>query len=147
MAYDPDRSHHSADSDDAPVTPNETGVGFGQSPAVLRRGVDAVLARERMLWTIVVVAMVFDLLLTGVGLSLGLQERNPIARRLIESLGLLRAGLLLKGGVLAYGYGCWLLFPRLLPSNRRLRSLIPLGLAAPWWAVVVLNTFLVLSVV
>lgn len=146
MAYDPDPSHHSADSEDAPVAPKETGVGFGQSPAVLRRGVDAVLARERMLWTLVVVATAFDLLLTGVGLSLGLQERNPIARVFIDSLGFLRGGLLLKGCVLAYGYGFWLLFPRLFPSNRRLRSLIPLGLAAPSWAAVGINTVLVLWV-
>jgi hypothetical protein len=113
----------------------------------LRRSLDGVLARPRVLWALAVLAMVLDVAITGVGLSLGLSERNPVAQAAIDAVGLFGAGVVLKGGVLLFGYVCWRLFPRLLPTTPdHHRNVVPLGMALPSWVAVGVNTALVLSV-
>lgn len=113
----------------------------------VRRGGSAVLARPRTLWALAVFAMTLDIALTALGLSLGLVERNPIAQALIESVGLLGAGILLKGAVLGFGYGCWRLVPRVAPTATRHRNLLPLGVALPSWVAAGINATLIWSVV
>lgn len=106
--------------------------------------VHRVLARPRTLWALAVLAMALDVAITGFGLSIGFTERNPIARAFIDAGGLLVAGVALKGGSLAIGYGCWRLLPRLAPTAKRYRYVVPLGLALPSWVAVGINTALVL---
>jgi hypothetical protein len=112
----------------------------------LQRSFDGVPSRGQALWALVLVAMALDVALTGIGLSLGLRERNPIALLVIESIGLLGAGLVLNGLVLAVGLANWLLLPRLFPTQRQQRYLIPLGIALPSWGTVGVNAMLILSV-
>ena len=113
----------------------------------LQRRVDRALARPRTLWVLAVSAMVLDVAITGVGLSLGLSERNPVARAAIDAIGLFGAGVVLKGGVLAFSYACWRLFPRFLPTTPdHHRNVVPLGVAVPSWVAVGINTTLILSV-
>lgn len=139
MAYDP--PPHDGGAFDGSA---ESHVGRGRGGYIdgegLWRSALAVLARTRLLWSLAVTAMVLDIALTGVGLSLGLQERNPVALAIIDSFGLLGAGAILKGGALALGYVCW----RLLPSAHR--GIVPLGLAIPSWAAVCINTVMILSI-
>lgn len=45
-----------------------------------------------VLWTVVVVASVFDVLTTMVGLGLGLEEGNAVARAFIETYGTVGIG-------------------------------------------------------
>ena len=111
------------------------------------RVVDGALARPRTLWTLAVLAMALDVALTGVGLSLGLTERNPLALALIDAIGLAAAGVLLKGAVLALGYACWRALPHLFPTAERYRNLLPVGVALPSWFAVGVNATLILSVV
>lgn len=106
----------------------------------LWEGVLAVLARDRLLWALAAAAMVLDIALTGIGLSLGLREQNPIALAVIESLGLVGAGVVMKGGAALLAYVCW----RLLPEGHR--GIVPLGLAIPSWAAVAINSVTILSV-
>jgi len=115
--------------------------------AAVRRGDKGVRAWAWALWAFAVVAMTLDIALTGVGLSLGLVERNPLARAFIDSVGLLGAGVLLKGAVLGFGYACWLLVPRVAPTATRHRNLLPLGVALPSWVAAGINAGLILSVV
>jgi len=113
----------------------------------LRRGVDGVLARPRTLWALAALAMVLDVAITGIGLSLGLAERNPLANAAIDAVGLFGAGVVLKGAALAIGYAGWRLLPRLLPESADpLRNLVPVAVAVPSWVAVGINTSLVLSV-
>lgn len=98
----------------------------------------------RALWGLAVVAMALDVAITGVGLSLGFRERNPVARAFIETGGLLFAGVALKGGCLLLGYVCWRLVPRVSPALAGRRNLVPLGVALPSWVAVGLNAALVL---
>jgi hypothetical protein len=124
--------------DDSPIAQQEHS---------LQRSVDRVLARPRALWVLAVLAMVLDVAITGVGLSLGLSERNPVAEAAIDTIGLFGAGVVLKGGVLLFGYACWRLFPRVLPTTPdHHRNVVPLGVALPSWVAVGINTTLVLSV-
>jgi hypothetical protein len=91
-----------------------------------------VSGRERLLWFVVVIALVGDLLTTYYGLQLGLSESNPVARTAMERFGFsAMVGLhLLAVGV---GLGC----RRLLPDRHAL--LVPAGLAVPWLGAVVIN--------
>lgn len=87
---------------------------------------------ESALWALVVVAMLLDVGLTDYGLAMGLSEVNPIGRLALAALG--PVGLLLaKLPVLALALVGW----RLLPESERWA--VPLGLALPWGAAVVLN--------
>jgi hypothetical protein len=92
--------------------------------------------RERDLWLVVVAAMSLDVMLTVYGLSVGLQEMNPIARRALETAGVLGlAGL--KLGALSLGVCCLWLVPD------RYRPVIPLGLALPSVVAVGVNATLI----
>lgn len=90
--------------------------------------------------------MVLDIALTGVGLSMGLAERNLLARRLIGEFGLFGAGALLKGFALSIGYTCWRLYPVFSPRGDRNRAVVPLALALPSWAAVGINAVTILAV-
>ncbi|MFW5911351.1 MAG: hypothetical protein ACOCQV_01300 [Halolamina sp.] len=108
---------------------------------------DGVLSRPRTLWALAALAMALDVLITGVGLSLGLAERNPLANAAIDAVGLFRAGVLLKGASLAVGYTAWRLLPRMrTTSTDQLRNLVPIGVAIPSWIAVGINTSLVVSI-
>jgi hypothetical protein len=79
---------------------------------------------ERELWVVVIAAMGLDILSTVYGLSIGLQEQNPVARQALNMAGVFGlAGL--KGLALAVGWSCF----RALPDQ--FRPVIPLGLAVP----------------
>ena len=114
-----------------------------RSPAPYHRWINA---RTRTLWVLAALAMVLDIALTGVGLSIGLAERNHVARLFIDEFGLLRAGVLLKGFALAVGYLAWRLLPHLDANAHRHRYFVPLGLALPSWAAVGINAATILSV-
>lgn len=103
-------------------------------------------ARTRALWLLAAVAMVLDVALTGVGLSVGLAEGNYLARLFIREFGLISAGVLLKGFALGVGYAAWRLLPHLDDDAARHRYFVPLGLALPSWAAVGVNAVMILSV-
>jgi hypothetical protein len=151
MAYDPrtDRSRHPSSTPEEPSASQEESTGrsaLGEFRAALQRNVDGVHIRGAALWGLVLIAMILDIALTRVGLSLGLRERNPIALVFIDSIGLLGAALILKGFVLAVALANWLLLPRLFPSQSHRRYLIPLAVALPSWGTVGVNAILILSV-
>lgn len=100
----------------------------------------AVLDHSRMLWGLAILAMVLDIMLTGIGLSLGLVEQNPLALAFIERYGLITAGIILKGGAVALGYVCW----RFYPGAHR--GVVPIGLAIPSWAAVCINVVAIYTV-
>ncbi|QKY21497.1 hypothetical protein B4589_014370 [Halolamina sp. CBA1230] len=114
---------------------------------LFQQGVDGVLSRPRTLWALAALAMALDVAITGLGLSIGLAERNPLADATIDAVGLFGAGVVLKGGALAVGYAGWRLLPRFVPGTASLRNLVPLGVALPSWIAVGINTGLVLSVI
>ena len=151
MAYDPrsDRSRAPSSTSEeqrAPQKESELRSALGTLRGTLQRSFDGVHASGQAMWGLVLVAMALDVALTGVGLSLGLHERNPVALLFIESIGLLGAAVVLKGFVLAVGLLNWLLLPRLFPTQRHRRYLIPLGIALPSWVTVGVNATLILSV-
>lgn len=102
------------------------------------------LACPRTLWALGVLAMVLDIALTGVGLSMGLTERNWLARLFIREFGLLGAGVLLKGFTLLLGYAGWRLLPILDAEAGRHRNLVLLAAALPSWAAVGVNAAAIL---
>lgn len=99
----------------------------------------ALARRERLLWAAVAFAFVGDLLLTNLGLSLGLIERNPVAASTLAVHGW--AGLValkLPATALALGWRA------VLPSVYR--GLVPLLLALPWLVAVGINAGVILLV-
>ncbi|MEF8878481.1 MAG: hypothetical protein V5A60_17325 [Haloarculaceae archaeon] len=93
---------------------------------------------EAVLWAVALVAMLLDVGLTDYGLAMGLSEVNPIGRMALSALGsvgLLVAKLPVLGIALV---GWWL-----LPDAERWA--VPLGLALPWGAAVVLNLSVLLG--
>lgn len=106
----------------------------------LADSIAAVLRHGRALWALAVTAMVLDIALTGIGLSMGLEERNPVALAAIESYGLLTAGVILKGGAVLVGYVCWRFYPGIH------RGVIPLGLAIPSCVAVAINAVTIYSI-
>ncbi|GGK64919.1 MULTISPECIES: DUF5658 family protein [Haloarcula] len=99
---------------------------------------DELVAVERELWLVVAVTLIIDVWLTHVGLQHGLQEGNPLMRAAIETFGIAVLGLT-KVGVL----GLAGLTRQLLSDQRGV--VVPLGLALPWVAAVVINATLLLS--
>ncbi|MDQ2051443.1 DUF5658 family protein [Natronolimnohabitans sp. A-GB9] len=95
---------------------------------------------ERALWVLVGLSLVGDVVTTFVGLHLGLAESNPVARSAIDGYGL--AGMLVLKG-LAIGVG--LLCRPLLPAAYR--PIVPAGLALPWTAAVLINLYMISTVV
>jgi hypothetical protein len=93
---------------------------------------------ERELWLVVVATLVVDVWLTHVGLQHGLHEGNPVMRVVIETFGIAVLALT-KAGVL----GLAGLTRRALSEQRGV--VVPLGLALPWVAAVVINAILLIS--
>ena len=94
---------------------------------------------ERELWLVVDVMLVADVWLTYVGIQHGLREGNPAARILIEAFGIgalavLKAAVVGVAGVVA----------ELVPAWQT--PVIPLGLALPWLAAVLVNGALLMLV-
>ncbi|MGB9932278.1 DUF5658 family protein [Haloarcula amylolytica] len=99
---------------------------------------DELAAVERELWLVVAVTLVIDVWLTHVGLQHGLHEGNPVMRVAIETFGIAVLALT-KVGVL----GLAGLTRRALSEQRGV--VVPLGLALPWVAAVVINGILLIS--
>lgn len=91
---------------------------------------------ESRLWALAVVAMLVDVTLTVHGLQLGLAEMNPVARRALETAGVLGLYVL---KVVALGTG--LFCQRLVPD--RLSALVPLVLLLPSLVAVLVNATLI----
>ncbi len=87
---------------------------------------------ERLLWAVVLLALVGDLLTTYVGLRAGLVESNPVARHALGRYGFLSL-VGLKAFALAVGFVGRTLVPR------EYVAFVPVGLAAPWVFAVVVN--------
>nr|WP_227373886.1 DUF5658 family protein [Haladaptatus halobius] len=87
---------------------------------------------ERLLWYLVLLALVGDLLTTYVGLRAGLTETNPVARSALAQFGFLSL-VALK----AFAVGVGLAGRRLIP--REYGALVPAGLALPWTLAVFVN--------
>ncbi|MHC3438278.1 DUF5658 family protein [Natrialbaceae archaeon A-gly3] len=92
------------------------------------------------LWVVVALSLVGDVVTTFVGLHLGLAESNPIARGAIEGWGLV--GML---ALKAFAVGVALCCRPLL--SRAYRPVIPAGLALPWGIAVVINVYMISTVV
>lgn len=99
---------------------------------------DELAAVERELWLVVAVTLIVDVWLTHVGLQHGLHEGNPVMRAAIETFGIAVLGLT-KVSVL----GLAGLTRQLLSEQRGV--VVPLGLALPWVAAVVINAALLIS--
>jgi len=99
---------------------------------------DELAAVERELWLVVAVTLVIDVWLTHVGLQHGLHEGNPVMRVAIETFGIAVLALT-KVAVL----GLAGLTRRALSEQRGV--VVPLGLALPWVAAVVINGTLLIS--
>ena len=106
----------------------------------LEDGLEGMSDLEVGLWVVVAASLVGDVVTTFVGLHLGLAESNPIARSAIEGWGLL--GML---ALKAFAVGVALCCRPLLP--RAYRPIIPAGLALPWAVAVVINLYMISSVV
>jgi hypothetical protein len=93
----------------------------------------ALVRYERALWTVALAALALDCLLTAYGLSIGLEERNPVAAAAIARLGPAASFAVLKGAALAVA----LAGRRLLPLRHA--PIAPLSLAVPWVVGVAVN--------
>lgn len=90
---------------------------------------------ERSLWGVVVCAYALDLATTAYGLSIGLAELNPVAASLLATYGI--ASLVgLKAVALAAGATC----RSLVRGWDAATTAIPIGLALPACAAVVVNS-------
>lgn len=113
----------------------------GETPGVrgrLRRIHSDTSRLEYALWGVVLLAMALDIALTAYGLSIGLVERNPIVRVVIDSFGIAVMAVV-KLIALAIGVGFRLAVPRY-------GLVAPAGLAVPWVVAVINNAALILAV-
>ncbi|WP_224450026.1 DUF5658 family protein [Haloprofundus salilacus] len=94
---------------------------------------------ELHLWAFALLGFALDVALTAYGLSLGLAEMNPLARTLMETVGVVEAMLLLKTFSLAVAYVGWKILPALY------RFVVPAGLSLPTWVAVGINSSLIVS--
>lgn len=99
---------------------------------------DELASVERELWVVVAVTLAVDVWLTHVGLQHGLHEGNPVMRVAIETFGIAVLALT-KVAVL----GLAGLTRRTLSEQRGV--VVPLGLALPWVAAVVINATLLIG--
>ncbi|QLG47475.1 DUF5658 family protein [Natrinema halophilum] len=95
---------------------------------------------ERLLWAVVVLALVADIVTTFIGLELGLSESNPAARGIIEGYGVVGM-LVLKAFAITVGLVCRPLL------EQKYRSIVPAGLAVPWLAAAILNVYTISAVI
>ncbi len=107
-----------------------SGSGAGRP----RRETTNVLARlERWLWALAGLGFVADLVLTLVGLRLGMTEANPVVVAAIGQVGPLWGLLGLKIGALAFAVG---ISRRISPT---IRPVVPLALGLTWLAAAGVN--------
>ena len=94
---------------------------------------------EQLLWVVVLMALVADAALTLYGLSIGLQELNPVARFAIDTMGVF--GIVsLKGGAVGLALmGRWV-----TPDSHAV--LVPATLAVPWVVASMVNALTLLTV-
>lgn len=104
----------------------------GVIESTVRPDVGRILDRERSLWTLVVVTLVLDVVLTALGRQIGLVEANPLVDSLLVQYGP-AALIVLKIVALAAG----ICARRAVPT--RYAASVPLGLALPWGVAVVAN--------
>lgn len=109
---------------------------FGLSTAFWRQLLDA----ERELWYLAIATMFLDVTLTLLGLQLGLEEMNPIARRALDTVG--APGLYgIKMGALGVGVCArQLIF-------KGFTAIIPLALVIPTLVAVSINSVLIATIV
>ena len=112
--------------------PGDDATLFEQYP--LLRSTDA------WLWSLVAVGFVLDIGLTYHGLSLGLEESNPVVRRMFSIIGVLETMLFMKGFVVAMALFAWVTLPE------RYRPVIPIGVSIPWLIASAINLSLILRV-
>jgi len=115
------------------------GVSGGPRSTLRSRFLRTLSGAERELWVLAICAMIADVALTVHGLSIGLEETNPVARRALDSAGVL--GLYgLKAFALLVGCCGRLLIPA------RANSLVPLALGIPSLCAVGINATLIAAV-
>ena len=95
---------------------------------------------ERALWGLVVVSLLGDVVTTIYGLHLGLSESNPIARSAIDGWGVVGM-LALKAGAVAIA-----LFCRQFVEDPY-KAIVPAALAIPWTFAVLVNLYMISTVV
>jgi hypothetical protein len=95
---------------------------------------------DAWLWTLVAVGFVLDIVLTYHGLGLGLEESNPIVRRMFAVVGVLETMVLMKSLVVAMALVAWMSVPE------RYRPVIPIGVSLPWLVASAINLSLILHV-
>lgn len=106
----------------------------------LRRGVRAIDGLERAFWILVALALVGDVVTTFAGLHLGLNESNPVARSAIDGWGVVGM-LALKTAAVAVALGCRTLI------EDPYRPVVPAALAIPWTFAMVVNVYMISTVV
>ncbi|MFB6114453.1 MAG: DUF5658 family protein [Halodesulfurarchaeum sp.] len=108
---------------------------------VLDRSLDdrPLLETDAVLWTVVLLSGVFDVLTTMVGLEIGLQEGNAVARAFIATYGLSGIGWLKLAAVLLLAV-VWVLLPK------RSATITLAGFAVVSLLVVALNAISLLGV-
>ena len=95
---------------------------------------------DAWLWTLVAVGFVLDIGLTYHGLGLGLEESNPIVRRMFAIVGVLETMVLMKSFVVAMAVTAWVSIPE------QYRVVIPIGVSLPWLVASAINLSLILRV-
>jgi hypothetical protein len=97
---------------------------------------DAIAARERLLWGVVVFVLIADVLSTQYGLRHGAVEGNPLVRTAIHHAGPI-ALWPLKGMALVVG----IMMRRAVSEPHG--PVVPLGLAIPWGFAVIVNLLVI----
>ncbi|KTG10264.1 hypothetical protein AUR64_11830 [Haloprofundus marisrubri] len=103
------------------------------------RSISTLSRYEPHLWAFALLGFALDVGLTAYGLSLGLAEMNPLARTLMETVGVVEAMLLLKSFSLGVALVGWKILPALY------RFVVPAGLSLPTWVAVGINSSLIIS--
>lgn len=94
---------------------------------------------DRALWVVVGLALVGDMVTTFVGLHLGLSESNPIADTAIQQWGVF--GML---ALKAFAVGVALVCRGVL--EQAYRPIVPAALALPWLIAVIINLYMISTV-
>jgi hypothetical protein len=95
---------------------------------------------ERRLWVLTGLVLSLDIVTTIIGLQLGFQESNPIARLLLDQYDYL-AFVGLKGFSLMVAIAGWTVMPR------QFRYIVPGCVACPWAVGSLVNGLMILRVV
>ena len=92
------------------------------------------------LWSLVAVGFVLDIASTYYGLGVGLEESNPIIRRMFSIIGVLETMVFMKSFVVAMALFAWVTLPE------QYRPVIPIGVSIPWLIASAINLSLILRV-